>query len=329
MNVLEVKNLASHFFTREGVVKAVDGVSFSLGAGESLGLVGESGCGKSMLALSLLRLLDSPGKIVSGEMLLANPAGNEQVDLLKLSTSAMRAVRGRRIAMIFQEPMTSLNPVYTIGDQIIEAVSLHEHLSKREMKKKAIEMLKLVGIPAAEKRVDDYPHQLSGGMRQRVMISIALSCKPDILIADEPTTALDVTIQAQILELILELKEKLGMALILISHDLGVIAEVAERVLIMYAGKIVEEGKTSEIFDRPLHPYTQGLMNTLPERADLRHKGHLPTIPGHVPSLIHLPLGCSFQERCAYVQTDCRQQPIPDDPCHTGRLVRCLHVPGI
>lgn len=329
MNLLEVKNLASHFFTREGVVKAVNDVSFSLAAGESLGLVGESGCGKSMLALSLLRLLDTPGKIVGGKVLLANSSRTEQTDLLALSKSEMRAVRGRRIAMIFQEPMTSLNPVYTIGDQITEAISLHENLSKREMKDKAIEMLKLVGIPAPEKRVDDYPHQLSGGMRQRVMISMALSCKPDILIADEPTTALDVTIQAQILELLADLKEKLGMALILISHDLGVIAEVAERVLIMYAGKIVEEGKTSDIFDRPLHPYTQGLMSTLPERADLRHKGHLPTIPGHVPSLIHLPQGCSFQERCAYVQDDCRQHDIPDDPCHTGRLVRCLHVPAV
>jgi oligopeptide/dipeptide ABC transporter ATP-binding protein len=271
----------------------VDGVSFSIGEGKTLGLVGESGCGKSVTALSIMRLVPSPpGKIVGGEIVYRGQ------DLLKLNGTAMRKIRGNEISMIFQEPMTSLNPVFTIGDQIGEAIRLHQGLGKRETREKTIEMLRLVKMADPESRVDDYPHQLSGGMRQRVMIAMALSCNPSLLIADEPTTALDVTIQAQILELIEELQEKkLGMALLLITHDLGVVAERADEVAIMYAGKIVERAPTQAIFNRPLHPYTVGLLNSLPG-VGAKKKKRLEAIPGVVPSLLELPSGCHFRDRC-------------------------------
>ncbi|MGH7831756.1 MAG: ABC transporter ATP-binding protein, partial [Candidatus Binatia bacterium] len=289
--LIEVENLRTSFFTPEGEVKAVDGVSFAIREGETLGLVGESGCGKSVTALSIMRLVPSPGKIVGGEI---HYRGR---DLLKLNGEAMRKVRGNEISMIFQEPMTSLNPVFTIGNQIGEAIRLHQGLDKRETRQKTIEMLRLVKIADPEARVDDYPHQLSGGMRQRVMIAMALSCNPSLLIADEPTTALDVTIQAQILELMKELQDKLGMALLLITHDLGVVAEQADEVVIMYAGKVVERAQTRAIFGRPLHPYTVGLLNSLPGAGGQKKK-RLEAIPGVVPSLLELPSGCHFRDRC-------------------------------
>jgi len=291
--LIQVKNLRTSFFTPEGEVRAVDGISFNIGEGKTLGLVGESGCGKSVTALSIMRLVPSPpGKIVGGEIVYRGQ------DLLKLNGTAMRKIRGNEISMIFQEPMTSLNPVFTIGDQIGEAIRLHQGLGKRETREKTIEMLRLVKMADPESRVDDYPHQLSGGMRQRVMIAMALSCNPSLLIADEPTTALDVTIQAQILELIEELQEKkLGMALLLITHDLGVVAERADEVAIMYAGKIVERAPTQAIFNRPLHPYTVGLLNSLPG-VGTKKKKRLEAIPGVVPSLLELPSGCHFRDRC-------------------------------
>jgi oligopeptide/dipeptide ABC transporter ATP-binding protein len=290
--LIQLKSLKTSFFTPEGEVRAVDGVSFDIGEGKTLGLVGESGCGKSVTALSIMRLVPSPpGKIVGGEILYRGE------DLLKLNGAAMRKIRGNEISMIFQEPMTSLNPVFTIGNQIGEAIHLHQGLGKRETREKTIEMLRLVKIADPESRVDDYPHQLSGGMRQRVMIAMALSCHPSLLIADEPTTALDVTIQAQILELIKELQEKLGMSLMLITHDLGVVAEQADEVAIMYAGKIVERAHTRDIFSRPLHPYTVGLLNSLPG-ARGKKKKRLEAIPGVVPSLLELPSGCHFRDRC-------------------------------
>ena len=325
MNLLEVHHLRTHFQTDEGVVRAVDDVSFSLDAGETLGVVGESGCGKSVTALSLLRLVsDPPGKIVGGSIMLQT--NGTMVDVLTLPNAQMRRVRGKRMAMIFQEPMTSLNPLYTIGDQIGEAIALHEGGDRSTIRRRTIEMLELVGMPAAAERVDNYPHQLSGGMRQRTMIAMALSCRPDILIADEPTTALDVTIQAQILELIAELQRTLGMALILITHDLGVVAEVAKRLIVMYAGKIVEAGTVEEVFSAPLHPYTQGLMRAIEPPSHSRRRAPLPTIPGTVPNLARLPGGCAFQDRCPKVQPRCRQAPVPDDPCGVGRTVRCLYA---
>lgn len=303
--VLEVKNLTTVFNTDEGRVCAVDDVSFSVYKGKTLGIVGESGCGKSVTSLSIMRLVAQPsGQIESGEILYKG------TNLLKLSLAEMRKVRGNEISMIFQEPMTSLNPVFTIGDQIIEAIRLHQKLSKKEARERAIDMLKLVGIPAPEKRIDDYPHQLSGGMRQRVMIAMALSCDPSVLIADEPTTALDVTIQAQILELMKKLRETLGMAMILITHDLGIVAEVADEVLVMYAGKIVERAPVAEIFANPLHPYTRGLLNSIPKLSAIgstSHKKRLETIPGIVPSLLELPVGCRFQTRCTYADEACRK----------------------
>jgi len=290
--LIQVKNLRTSFFTPEGEVRAVDGVSFDIGEGKTLGLVGESGCGKSVTALSIMRLVPSPpGKIVGGEILYRGE------DLLKLNGAAMRKIRGNEISMIFQEPMTSLNPVFTIGNQIGEAIHLHQGLGKRETREKTIEMLRLVKMADPESRVDDYPHQLSGGMRQRVMIAMALSCNPSLLIADEPTTALDVTIQAQILELIKELQEKLGMSLLLITHDLGVVAEQADEVAIMYAGKLVERAQAKAIFNRPLHPYTVGLLNSLPG-ARGKKKRRLEAIPGVVPSLLELPSGYHFRDRC-------------------------------
>lgn len=306
MKILEVKNLRTSFRTDEGEVTAVEDVSFDVYKGKTLGIVGESGCGKSVTSLSIMRLIPNPpGRIVGGQILYQGK------DLLKLSPAEMRRIRGNEISMIFQEPMTSLNPVFTIGNQISEAIDLHQDLSKKETWNKAIEMLRLVGIPHPEKRVFDYPHQLSGGMRQRVMIAMALSCNPQVLIADEPTTALDVTIQAQILDLLRDLQQKVGMALILITHDLGVVAEVADEVVVMYAGRVVEQGLVKEIFGNPKMPYTKGLLNSIPtlskDPTGKIKKKRLEAIPGIVPNLLHLPKGCRFQERCSYVAEPCRQ----------------------
>jgi oligopeptide/dipeptide ABC transporter ATP-binding protein len=291
--LMQVKDLCTSFFTPDGEVRAVDGVSFEIEKGKTLGLVGESGCGKSVTALSIMRLLPSPpGKVVAGQVNLRGK------DLLQLSGEAMRRIRGNEISMVFQEPMTSLNPVFTIGNQIGEAIRLHQGLGRRETREKTTEMLRLVKIAEPESRIDDYPHQLSGGMRQRVMIAMALSCNPSLLIADEPTTALDVTIQAQILELMKELQGKLGMALLLITHDLGVVAEQADEVAIMYAGKMVERARPEEVFSRPLHPYTVGLLNSLPGMGG-ENKKRLDAIPGVVPSPLNLPGGCRFRDRCS------------------------------
>ncbi len=327
MTLLQVDNLQTHFFTDDGVVRAVDGVSFSIDRGETLGLVGESGCGKSVLSLSLMRLISNPpGRIVAGEVDFQLTENGGPVDLLKLSEKQMRMVRGKRMAMVFQEPMTSLNPVYTIGNQIGEALHLHEGGSSAQVRARIIEMLGLVGIPAPERRLKDYPHQLSGGMRQRAMIAMALACRPDLLLADEPTTALDVTIQAQILDLIRRLQSELGMALVLVTHDLGVVAEMASRVIVMYAGRFVEMGTTDEIFREPMHPYTQGLLRSIPPLERLPRGTRLPTIPGMVPDLAHLPKGCAFADRCPKVQARCRQEEVPADPCNVGRLVRCFYA---
>ena len=291
-NLIEVMNLTTSFFTADGELRAVDGVSFEIKEGKTVGLVGESGCGKSVTALSIMRLIPSPpGKVVGGQVLLRGR------NLLKLSGEEMRKIRGNEISMVFQEPMTSLNPVFTIGNQIGEAIRLHQGLDRRETRKKVVEMLRLVKIADPEARISDYPHQLSGGMRQRVMIAMALSCNPSLLIADEPTTALDVTIQAQILELMKELQERLGMALLLITHDLGVVAEQAHEVAIMYAGKVVERALPKEIFSRPLHPYTVGLLNSVPGIRGEKKK-RLDAIPGVVPSPLELPGGCRFRDRC-------------------------------
>jgi peptide/nickel transport system ATP-binding protein len=304
--LLTVEGLCTSFFTRRGVVKAVDGVDFSLLPGETLAIVGESGCGKSVTALSLMRLVpDPPGRIVAGSVRLAD------VDLLALDEEAMRDVRGKDVAMIFQEPMTSLNPVLTIGNQIAEVLLLHERLGRAEAWRKAIEMLRLVRIPEPEERAKSYPHQLSGGMRQRAMIAMALACNPKVLVADEPTTALDVTIQAQILTIILELQQKLGTAVILITHDLGVVAETAQRVIVMYAGRKVEEASVDDLFAHPQHPYTRGLMASIPRLAVMlgegeRAPGRLQEIPGMVPALSDLPPGCVFAPRCAYAEDRCR-----------------------
>jgi oligopeptide/dipeptide ABC transporter ATP-binding protein len=314
-DLIQVKNLRTSFFTPEGEVRAIDGVSFEIGEGKTLGLVGESGCGKSVTSLSIMRLIPSPpGKIVGGEILYRGR------DLLKLRNEEMRKIRGNEISMIFQEPMTSLNPVFTVGNQIGEAIKLHQGLGKRETRDKTIEMLRLVKIADPESRVDSYPHQLSGGMRQRVMIAMALSCNPSLLIADEPTTALDVTIQAQILELMKELQQKIGMALLLITHDLGVVAEQANDVAIMYAGKIVERASTEAIFTKPLHPYTVGLLNSLPNVGGEKKK-RLDAIPGVVPSPLHLPSGCRFRDRCPKAADICAQaEPTLEekDPGHTA-----------
>jgi peptide/nickel transport system ATP-binding protein len=306
--LLEVEGLSTYFFTRQGVVKAVDGVSFALHPSETLAIVGESGCGKSITALSLLRLVpDPPGRIVAGSITLAG------MDLLALDEDAMRGVRGKDISMIFQEPMTSLNPVMTIGRQITEVLLLHEDISRDAAWQKATEMLRLVRIPEPEQRMKEYPHQLSGGMRQRAMIAMALACNPQVLIADEPTTALDVTIQAQILEIIVELQRKLGAAVILITHDLGVVAETAQRVIVMYAGRKVEEASVEDLFARPQHPYTHGLLASIPRLGLMRGEEErtaerLQEIPGIVPALTDLPTGCAFAPRCAYAEDRCRRE---------------------
>ncbi len=299
--LVEVKDLHTEFHTEDGLVKAVDGVNLHINRGETLGVVGESGCGKSVTALSIMRLIPwPPGRIAGGEIRF------EGREVLKLREDEMRKIRGNDISMIFQEPMTSLNPVFTVGDQIAEAVELHQGLKRKEAMDKAVEMLRLVGIPLAERRVNEYPHQLSGGMRQRVMIAMALSCNPKLLIADEPTTALDVTIQAQILELMKKLKQDLGMAIMLITHDLGVVAEMAERVVVMYAGKVVEEAPVMELYKRPLHPYTQGLMKSIPRLNAPKERLHV--IEGVVPSLMNLPPGCRFAGRCPYAMDKCRSE---------------------
>jgi oligopeptide/dipeptide ABC transporter ATP-binding protein len=289
-NLLEIKNLRTHFFTREGVVKAVDGVDFDVRVGEIFGLVGESGCGKSVTSLSILRLVGRPGKVVEGTI------NFEGSNLLDLSESEMKKIRGNRISMIFQQPLPSLDPVYKIGDQIVEALQVHCKTKKRLAWKKAVELLELVGIPDAKNRVNSYPYELSGGMAQRVMIAMALSCEPALLIADEPTTALDVTIQAQILELICELRSRLGMAVILITHDLGVVAETADQVAVMYAGRVIEEASVKSLFEMPLHPYTHGLIESIPDLDQTKER--LNIIPGVVPDCINLPPGCKFAARC-------------------------------
>jgi len=306
--LLEVENLGTWFYTRQGIVKAVDGVQFQVASGETLAIVGESGCGKSMTALSVMRLIpDPPGRIVSGSVKLAGR------NLLELSEEQMRKVRGNEISMIFQEPMTSLNPVMTIGKQIAEALILHRDLNRKEALKRAVEMLDLVRIPEPHQRAKEYPHQLSGGMRQRAMIAMALACNPKVLIADEPTTALDVTIQAQILELILELQREFGAAVILITHDLGVVAETARRVIVMYAGRKVEEASVGELFAHPLHPYTRGLLASIPRldllRGEVRNAtDRLQEIPGIVPPLFDLPEGCAFAPRCPKADDLCRRE---------------------
>jgi peptide/nickel transport system ATP-binding protein len=321
--LLDVADLRTYFFLRHGILKAVDGVSFQLKPHETLAIVGESGCGKSMTALSLMRLIpEPPGKIVSGSVTL------DGTDLVTLDESAMRKVRGKDISMIFQEPMTSLNPVMTVGNQIAEALLLHEGLSRSDALRRAVEILKLVRMPEAEQRLREYPHQLSGGMRQRVMIAMALACNPKVLIADEPTTALDVTIQAQILDIILDLQKKLGTAVILITHDLGVVAETAQRVIVMYAGKKVEEAPVGELFARPLHPYTHGLMASIPRLDLLRGEGdvrkrRLEEIPGIVPALTNLPPGCPFAPRCPHAIDICRREFPPYEEKQPGHWAAC------
>ena len=320
-NVLEVKNLKTYFYTDEGVVKAVDDVSFSVEKGKTLGLVGESGCGKSVTAMSISRLISPPGRIAGGEILLSGR------NLLALNNEEMRQVRGSQISMIFQEPMTALNPVLTVGFQIAEAVLAHERVSRREAWSRAVEAMRAVAIPDAEKRAKDYPHQLSGGMRQRIMIAMALVCHPSLVIADEPTTALDVTIQAQILELLDSLREQYHLSLILISHDLGVIAEVAETVAVMYAGKIVEIGPAMDVFHNPKHPYTQGLLRSVPRLgSSVQKKDRLDVIEGMVPNLLHLPDGCSFAPRCYKKTVECTLSPIPLEPVSERQEVRCIHA---
>jgi oligopeptide/dipeptide ABC transporter ATP-binding protein len=317
--LLEVKNLKTYFYTEDGVVRAVDGVDFEVYPGEVLGLVGESGCGKSVTSLSIMRLISAPGKVEAGEILF------DGTDLLKLPENEMIHVRGNRISMIFQQPQTALNPVFKVGDQIGEVLSIHQDFGKEAGYKRSIELLKMVGIPDAERRVEAYPHELSGGMAQRVMIAMALACLPELLIADEPTTALDVTIQAQILDLMRNLRENTGTAIILITHDLGVVAEMCERVAVMYAGEIVEQAEVGVLFDRPLHPYTQGLIGSIPILGKL--KDRLDVIPGSVPNLINLPPGCRFAPRCRAMQehglkicTDTKPDLIEVRP---GHKVRC------
>lgn len=321
--ILQIENLSTHFETARGTVRAVDGVDLRLNEGDTLGIAGESGCGKTVLALSIMRLIPRPpGRIVSGRILF------EGTDLLALTDEEMRRIRGKRVSMIFQEPMTSLNPVFRIGDQIAEAFELHEGLTAKDARDRAVEMLRLVGIPAPEMRARDYPHQMSGGMRQRVMIAMALSCRPRLMLADEPTTALDVTIQAQILDLILKLKQEVGTSVILITHALGVIAEAAQYAAIMYAGWVVEHGPVATIFSSPLHPYTVGLMNSIP-RIGSGHSGHryLNVIPGTIPDLLELPSGCKFRDRCSRVMPVCAEKKPELLEKTPGHFVRCwLHA---
>jgi len=325
MPLLDVRNLSTHFFTRQGRLQAVDGVSFGIEAGETLALVGESGCGKSVTAASIMRLVpDPPGRIVGGEISFQGR------DLLKLAEKDMRAVRGNRIGMIFQQPMTSLNPVFTIGGQIAEVVREHRKVSRSAARRRAVELLDLVRIPDPDRKAREYPHRLSGGMRQRVMIAIALACEPALLIADEPTTALDVTTQAQILDLLDDLKQRLGMAMLLITHDLGVVAQTAHRVLIMYAGRVVEEATAEDLFRTQLHPYTRGLLQSLPtphlDADGARRRPPLREIAGAVPSLAALPAGCRFAPRCAYALDACRGADVRLEPFAGGRAAACLRA---
>ncbi len=323
--VLAVEELQTFFYTRRGLLKAVDRVSFSVRAGETLAIVGESGCGKSITALSVMRLVpDPPGRIVGGAVRLRGQ------DLLALPEDAMRQIRGNEISMIFQEPMTSLNPVLTIGDQIAEALVLHQEVTRAQAMARAVEMLRLTRIPEPERRSREYPHQLSGGMRQRAMIAMALACNPKVLLADEPTTALDVTIQAQILELIVELQQRLGTAVVLITHDLGVVAETAQRVIVMYAGRKVEEADVTALFDEPLHPYTRGLMGSIPRldapEGDPASRPRLQEISGMVPALYALPPGCAFAPRCAMATERCQAEYPPYREMRPGHWSACWHA---
>jgi oligopeptide/dipeptide ABC transporter ATP-binding protein len=318
-NILEVLDLKTYFFTEEGVVKAVDGVDFNVRAGEVLGLVGESGCGKSVTSLSIMRLVGPPGKVVHGDIWF------DGKNLLKLPESEMVEMRGNRISMIFQQPQTSLNPVFTVGDQVAEVLQIHQSLDKKQAWARAVELLRLVGIPDAEKKARSYPHEMTGGQAQRVMIAMALALNPQLLIADEPTTALDVTIQAQILDLMRDLRERLGTSVILITHDLGVIAEMADRVAVMYAGRIVEQADVETLFDKPLHPYTQGLIGSIPILGKVTER--LDVIPGSVPNLINLPAGCRFASRCRarveYQLKICTEVEPSLDEVEPGHSVRC------
>jgi peptide/nickel transport system ATP-binding protein/oligopeptide transport system ATP-binding protein len=316
--LLEIKNLKTYFFTRKGVVKAVDGVDLRIHEGETVGLVGESGCGKTVTALSIMRLIPEPmGRIVDGSILF------DGLDLAQATETQMQKIRGNRISMVFQEPMTSLNPVFKVGFQIAEAIKLHQGGSTKEAWERAIEMLRMVGIPSPESRVNDYPHQMSGGMRQRVMIAMALSCHPRLMIADEPTTALDVTIQAQILDLIQRLKEQVGSSILLITHNLGVVAEVAQHVGVMYAGHIVEYGDVITLFRNPKHPYTIGLFQSIPQKRRTKKRDRLQTIPGAVPDLLGLPIGCKFQDRCTRVFKKCREELPQLIEIESDHQVRC------
>ena len=323
--ILEIENLHTQFFTADGVVRAVDGVSYTVRSGETLGVVGESGCGKSVTALSILRLVaDPPGRIVDGAIRF------EGRNLLDLSETEMESIRGNEISMIFQEPMTSLNPLFTVGKQISEAIAVHQGLSKREAMDQATEMLRRVHMPEPESRIHAYPHQLSGGMRQRVMIAMALSCNPKVLIADEPTTALDVTIQAQILDLMREIQNDVGAAVILITHDMGVVAENADRVVVMYAGRKVEEADVDELFDNPGHPYTRGLLAAIPHLDDAAHadthRARLNEIKGMVPSLANLPQGCTFAPRCGFATDECHAVYPPMEEHRPRHSVACWHA---
>jgi len=318
-HLLEIRNLKTYFGIRGGVLKAVDDISLTIQAGETLGLVGESACGKSVTASSIMRLIPMPpGYIAGGKILF------EGKDILKLPESQMRKIRGNKISMIFQEPMTSLNPVFTVGDQVAEVIQLHEKLSQRDIRDRVIEAFRLVRIPAPESRIRDYPHQMSGGMRQRVMIAMALACHPKLMIADEPTTALDVTIQAQILDLMNQLKKEIGASILFITHDLGVIAEMAQRVAVMYAGKMMEAADVKTLFAEPKHPYTVGLMNSIPILGLRKKQRRLSTIAGVVPSLFKLPQGCLFNERCSMVMKECASVEPPMIELGNGHLVRCL-----
>lgn len=316
--ILSVKGLKTTFRSSRGIVKAVDGLSFEIKEGETLALVGESGCGKSVTSLSILRLIqEPPGKIEEGKVTYKGR------DLIKLSKKEMRSIRGNEISMIFQEPMTSLNPLFTIGNQIMEAIRLHQGLKKEDATRKCVEMLELVGIPDPERRITNYPHEMSGGMRQRVMIAMALACEPSLLIADEPTTALDVTIQAQILDLLRKLRESMNMSLLLITHDFGIVAEMADRVGVMYGGQMVEYGNLEDIFRRPGHPYTVGLLNSIP---GIDSKGErLKTIPGNVPDLANLPTGCNFRDRCPLASNICEDSDPDLKSVRGDHLARCWH----
>lgn len=317
--LLEIRNLKTYFYTENGVSKAVDGVDLEIYPGETLGVVGESGCGKSVTSLSIMRLIqEPPGKIVDGEILFKGR------DLARLSQDEMRQIRGNEISMIFQEPMTSLNPVFTIGEQISEAIMLHKKVDKKQAMEESIEMLRKVGIPLPEQRVKEYPHQLSGGMRQRIMIAMALSCNPDLLIADEPTTALDVTIQAQILDLMQDLKKKYKMSIMMITHDLGVVAEVCDRVAVMYAGKVVEYADVKSLFKDPKHPYTWGLLNSIP-RLD-KEVDRLPAIPGIVPDSNNFPVGCRYNTRCPFAQEKCFKEEPELIEVAEGHKARCWYA---